>query len=899
MVDLTYVPGDLEKKWYAQWTNAGLFHKKIDPKRTAYAIVIPPPNVTGILHMGHALNNTLQDVLVRRARQKNRSAAWIPGTDHAGISLQIKVEKELLKAGKSRREMGREAFLEHARAWREKNGNTILEQLKRLGVSCDWFSLKYTLDPDYARAVQIAFVKLYQQGRIYKGLRMVNWCPVSQTALSDEEVIMRPQASTLYYVRYEIVEKPGEFLTVATTRPETIPGDTAVAVHPEDERYQAYIGLHCWRPIERKEIPIVADAAVLKDFGTGALKVTPAHDIVDFEIGQRHQLEAISVIDPRGYMNATAGVLAGLERFEARKRAGIYLKQNGLLVKEEAYENNVGFSERANVPIEPRLSQQWFLKYPRVDEAKRAVSEGIIQFRPERWAKTYLYWLDNLRDWCISRQLWWGHRIPVWYRKHTDRDDPQNWHVSVDGPTDPENWEQDEDVLDTWFSSAIWPMGVFGWPDTDAMQRNGFSYFYPTTDLVTGPDIIFFWVARMIMMGLNFLGKGETLSSEEIRKTIPFRNVYFTGIVRDHLGRKMSKSLGNSPDPLDLVDKYGADGLRLGLLLMSPQGQDVLFSEERVALGKKFCTKLWNAFHFRQSHPSEGDRTSLEAIIDQIDVEQLEADDRAILWRLITTVEAFERAMEAYEFNRAAQIIYTFFWTHYCDWYIEISKTRASTTVLAVHDLILRQLLLLLHPMIPFITEELWHQHAYGQQFIGEVLLESSEELRQILKKIDFQNADALLAEVDAIHEWVVAARALKAQFGLSSTKDVPLYYQAEGEERVTLERHLDQLKALLKTQNIKLVERPLQLPMSTVGLGTIYIGLTESLDVEAEKARLTQALAQVVKLIELGEQKLHNENFLASAPEKVIQGARDLLAENFAKKTQLEETLRRLALVL
>jgi valyl-tRNA synthetase len=500
MIEDAYSPRDLERKWYANWIESNIFARKISPQNPSHSIPMPPPNVTGILHMGHILNNTIQDVLIRRARQKNKSAFWIPGTDHAGISLQIKVEKELAGEGKTCHDVGREKFLELAKNWREKHGGIILEQLKKLGISCDWSAIKYTLDPDYSRSVLAAFVKLYRMGYIYRGLRLVNWCPGSMTALSDEEVIVRQQNSLFYYIKYEIVEKPGEFLVVATTRPETIMGDAAVAVHPEDERYRDLIGLHCWRPVLREQIPIIADGVILKNFGTGALKVTPAHDAVDFEIGQRHGLKAISVIDKNGRLNALAGPpFAGMDRFEARRKVGDYLRENGLLLKEEPHENNVGFSERAGVPIEPMLSEQWFLKYPCVEEAKLAVQEGIICFRPKRWEKTYMHWLDHIQDWCISRQLWWGQRIPVWYGKGSDRRDAKNWHVSVDGPEDPENWERDEDVLDTWFSSSIWPLATLGWPDENAMEAMGLDYFYPTEDLVTGPDIIFFWVARMIM----------------------------------------------------------------------------------------------------------------------------------------------------------------------------------------------------------------------------------------------------------------------------------------------------------------------------------------------------------------------------------------------------------------
>ncbi|MDR2371937.1 MAG: valine--tRNA ligase [Puniceicoccales bacterium] len=899
MITVSYSPGNLEWKWYAKWLENDLFRRKISPDKTAYTILIPPPNVTGILHMGHILNNTIQDVLIRRARQKNRSVFWIPGTDHAGISLQIKVEKELAKENKTRHDVGREAFLDLARKWREKHGNIILDQLKKLGVSCDWSALKYTFDPDYYRVVLATFVEWYRRGYIYRGSRLINWCPVSMTALSDEEVIMREQNSILYYVKYEIVEKPGTFITVATTRPETIMGDVAVAVYPADERYQDFIGLHCWRPILRESIPIIADEAVLKDFGTGALKITPAHDEVDFEIGQRHGLAAIGVIDKNGKLNHLAGPeFAGMDRFEARKRVGEYLKENGLLVKEENYVNNVGFSERANVPVEPMLSEQWFLKYPCVEEAKWAVQRGFICFRPERWEKTYTHWLDNIKDWCISRQLWWGHRIPVWYRKGTDRNEPQNWHVSVDGPEDPENWEQDEDVLDTWFSSAIWPLATLGWPDGGAMEEMGFDYFYPTADLVTGPDIIFFWVARMIMSGLSLLGDGEkALSDDEIRRRIPFRNVYFTGIIRDSIGRKMSKSLGNSPDPLDLIEQYGADGVRIGLLSMAPNGQDILFSEDRVAQGRKLCTKLWNSFRFRQQGGMEGDRSSLAAIVRRIDSSTLEVDDGAILGKLLGTMNEFERMMADYEFSRALQILHTFFWSDYCDWYIEISKMRTNETVWAVHDLILRQLLLLFHPFIPFVTEELWQGHGYGEKFLGEELLESGDELRCDLSRIDFGKMAEWIEEVERVRELVVAVRALRAQFGLASRRDVRFYFKADPLAKEIIDRHRRDIKYLLLTQFFDETAEALQLPTTVVALGSIYMD-TGSLDMVEEKGRLGRELEQLDRLIEMNQKKLQDKDFLARAPQEIIGGARDLLAENIAKRKELEAVFSKLSSV-
>ena len=502
-IEKVYKPKNVEAKWYQNWLNFGCFSAQVNLKKEPFSIVIPPPNVTGILHMGHILNNTLQDILIRSAYQQGKAVLWLPGTDHAGIATQTRIEKELRKQNLTRHDLGRSKFIERAAQWRDQHGGIILEQLKRLGVACDWSRNVHTLDPAYSRSVLTAFVKLYERGYVYRGKRMVNWCPASLTALSDEEIDMRPQSSLLYKVRYEIVEQPGDYLEIATTRPETIMGDTGIAVHPEDERYKHLIGKHCWRPFPRAQIPIIGDTYVDRSFGTGVLKVTPAHDKADFEIGQRHKLPIIDVLNPDGTLNSNAGeAFLGLDRFEARKKITDTLKEMGLLIGTEPYNNNVGFSERAGVQIEPRLSEQWFLKYPKVSEAKRAVTEGLIQFHPERWGKTYIHWLENIQDWCISRQLWWGHRIPVWYKKGTDRSDPDNWHISVDGPTDPENWEQEEDVLDTWASSWLWPFATLGWPEPDTRQQEELDFWNPTSVLVTAPDIIFFWVARMIMASL-------------------------------------------------------------------------------------------------------------------------------------------------------------------------------------------------------------------------------------------------------------------------------------------------------------------------------------------------------------------------------------------------------------
>ena len=546
-ISKAYNPSEVEDKWYGKWVESGCFKARKAARGEAFSIVIPPPNVTGVLTMGHVLNNTIQDILIRRARQLGKNAVWIPGTDHAGVATQTKVEAYLRREKHtSAKELGREKFVEIAKRWRDKHGGIIIEQLKKLGASCDWDRLVHTLDDGYSKAVLTAFVKLFKEGYIYRGKRMVNWCPANLTALSDEEVVMVHCKSKLYKMKYELAGQPGTYLQISTTRPETIMGDSAVAVNPRDERYAHLVGKRAIRPFPRAEIPIIGDEYVDMSFGTGVLKVTPAHDPADFEIGLRHNLEVIEVMNPDGTMNALAGKdFEGLDRFEAREKAVKKLDELGLLVAVEDYENNVGYSERGNVPIEPRLSDQWFMRYPKVKEAKAAVESGAIRFWPQRWEKTYTHWLDNIRDWCISRQIWWGHRIPVWYRKgveNPDINDPEQVHVSVEGPSDPENWTRDEDSLDTWASSWLWPFATMGWPDEDKMRELEMDKFYPTSDLVTGPDIIFFWVARMIMAGLEFLP--GPMSSR-----IPFKNVYFTGIIRDMKGRRCQRASATPPIP--------------------------------------------------------------------------------------------------------------------------------------------------------------------------------------------------------------------------------------------------------------------------------------------------------------------------------------------------------------
>ncbi|MGF1449741.1 MAG: valine--tRNA ligase [Opitutales bacterium] len=903
-----YDPSTVEARTYAAWEAGGCFHAEAgdpaDKAQEAFCIMIPPPNVTGVLHMGHLLNNTIQDMLTRRARQEGKRALWMPGTDHAGIATQTRIEKELRKEGRTRHDLGREGFVEAAGKWRDEHGGIILKQLRRLGASCDWRRTAHTLDPGYSRAVLTAFVKLHERGYIYRGKAMINWCPATQTALSNEEVIMKPQRGKLYRMRYEIVESPGEFLEISTTRPETIMGDTGVAVHPDDARYRHLVGKHCWRPFPREAIPIVADSYIDRQFGTGVLKVTPAHDKADWEIGQRHDLPAVDVFNPDGTLNDRAGPdFAGMERFAARKAAAQKLEELGLLVQVEDYDNAVGFSERANVPIEPRLSEQWFMRFPKVEESIRAVRAGFVQFTPKHVEKTYFNWVENLHDWCISRQLWWGHRIPVWYKKGADRADPANHHVSVDGPPDPENWEQEEDVLDTWASSWLWPFATLGWPDLDAKQRRELDFWYPTSVLVTAHDILFFWVMRMIMAGLEFMGPEKArLSDDEIRERVPFRKVYFNGLIRDAQGRKMSKSLGNSPDALELIDKYGADGLRYGLLACAPRGSDVLFSEDRVQLGRNFCNKLWNACRFRQMSGPVENNASLDAILSRLEPERFDADDHALLARLVEAQDAFARQFAQFEFHALTQTLYELFWADFCDWYVEVSKAKLAddalrANCLALQDLCLRQVLLWLHPLTPFITEELAHRLGFVEAgaFIQNLNPGDGAALKSRLEARGIQISTTAAAESAALRDLVSRGRALKAQYNLAAKRDVSFQIQSDATQQTLLDKNRDKLLRLIGAETLAPANGTKDLPAAVTALGTLYLDLASAVDTAAEIERLTREQAKLDKGIASGSAKLSNEKFLAKAPPEVVAQARESLEALQAKRDEVERLLKAL----
>jgi valyl-tRNA synthetase len=888
-----YDPRSVEPKWYQRWIENRDFEADPGSSKPPFSIVIPPPNITGVLTLGHVLNNTIQDILVRRARMQGFEVLWLPGVDHAGVATQTAVEKHLRRTEKkTRHDLGREEFLRRVLDWQEKHGGIIIQQLKRLGCSCDWSRQRYTLDDDYVRAVQAVFVNLYQKELIYRGRRMINWDPSAQTALSDEEVISKPQKGNLYYVRYEVVEEPGRFIEVATTRPETIMADTAVAVHPNDKRYANLIGKQVWRPLAREKLPIIADDAIDPEFGTGVLKVTPGHDQLDFEIGQRHNLPILDVLTPDGRIDCPAvPELDGLDRFEARKKAAELLQKGGLLLRVEAYENNVGFSERSEVPIEPRLSEQWFLKYPKTKEALAVVRDHLIRFFPGHWEKVYAQWLENIRDWCISRQVWWGHRIPAWYPKQKSevslrpraaygpaggqKSDASEIYVGIEPPLDAENWTQDPDTLDTWFSSWLWAY--------ETMDEETRKKFYPTSVLVTAPDIIFFWVARMIIAGLEFK-PGE---SERIEDNIPFRDVFFTGLIRDKQGRKMSKSLGNSPDPLELIDKYGADGLRFGLMRIAPSGQDIYFDEKQIEEGRNFATKLWNAARFRQMHgPSQ---TSSKIDQNSSSIYAVE-----VLARLNETIDAINAAYREYQFNVVAQRLYEFFWSDYCDWFVEAAKTEIfgrdqsrKSSALAVMDVVLSAVLRLLHPFMPHITEELWSLLGLG---------EGSIQFAPLPEKIALNDVDLAVTGLSAraIYEIVEKARNLRVEAGIPSNKKIRVFIDSIDPK---LDADLPTIARLTNAEAVTTRRSVAVVPTGVTGptgAGPVIVEST-NMDKAAERERLDKEIARVENELKTVESKLKNKSFVDRAPGPVVEEHRQRqkdFAEQLVKLKQARDGL-------
>jgi valyl-tRNA synthetase len=862
-----YDPKSVEPKWYQRWMENRDFVANPNSSKRPFSIVMPPPNITGMLTLGHVLNNSIQDILARRARMQGFEVLWLPGMDHAGIGTQTAVEKHLRRTeNKTRHDLGREEFLRRVLEWQDKHGGIIIEQLKRLGCSCDWSRQRYTLDDAYVAAVQKVFVDLYRKGLIYRGRRMINWDPAAQTAVSDEEVISKPQKGNLYFVRYEIVEEPGRFLEVATTRPETIMADTAMAFHPGDKRYTDFLGKHAWRPLAREKIPIIADEAIDPEFGTGVLKVTPAHDALDFEIGQRHQLPIVDVLHLDGRINCPAvPELDGLDRFQAREKAAELLQAVGALAKTEPYENNVGFSDRSDVPIEPRLSEQWFLRYPKTKEALAVVQDHLIRFFPQHWEKVYAQWLENIRDWCISRQVWWGHRIPAWYRK-SQKPNPKSQveediYVGIEPPADAETWTQDQDTLDTWFSSWLWAY--------ETMDEETRKKFYPTSALVTAPDIIFFWVARMIIAGLEF----KPGKSDPVEDNIAFRDVYFTGLIRDKLGRKMSKSLGNSPDPLELIDKYGADGLRFGLMRMAPRGQDIRFDEKQIEEGRNFATKLWNVARFRQMH---GPSDAAPKIDDQtVSIYALE-----LLARLNDTIDAIETAYREYQFNTVAQRLYDFVWSDYCDWFVEAAKTEIfgqdeakKKSALAVMDYVLSAILRLLHPFMPHITEELWSLLGLGEGSIQFALPPEKVRLDDVRDLTDKRQL------VSAIYQTIQAGRNLRAESKLPSNRKIRFILRTDNK---LISSETPTLTRLLNADEVNLDPKYQAQPGNPVAvtpLGEIFLTIAAA-DRAGEQQRLDKEIARLETEIRAVEQKLGNKSFVDRAPAAVVEEHRRRLKD-------------------
>ncbi|MCX7798246.1 MAG: valine--tRNA ligase [Melioribacter sp.] len=837
-----YNPKDVEDKWYKYWYDHNLYHSEVDETKTPYTIVIPPPNITGILHIGHILNNTLQDIYIRYKRMKGFNACWIPGIDHASIATEAKVVAMLKERNITKDQLSREEFLKYCYEWKEKYGGIIFQQLRKLGVSCDWQRERFTMDDHYYRKVIEAFVRLYKEGYIYRGYRMVNWDPASRSAISDEEVFYKEIKAKLWYLKYPVKDS-NEYIVVATTRPETMLGDTGVAVNPKDERYKNLIGKRVILPIVGREIPIVADEYVDMTFGTGAVKVTPAHDVNDYDIGLRHNLEIINIFNEDASTNGNVPLeFQGLDRYEARRKVVERFAELGLLVKEEDYITKVGYSQRGNVPIEPYLSEQWFMRMKELAEpALKVVLEGKIKFHPEHWVKTYEHWMTNIKDWCISRQLWWGHRIPVWYHKETGQ-----IYCEVEPPPDIENWRQDDDVLDTWASSWLWAQDVF----TNEREQK---YYYPTDLLVTAPDIIFFWVARMIIAGMHFM------------KEIPFKDVYFTSTVRDVQGRKMSKSLGNSPDPLDLINEYGADALRYTMTYISPLGQDVYFSNEMVEIGRNFANKIWNAGRF----------LLMNAQTVKIDLslkdEYVDFTDRWIYSRFNKTIKEFTNSIDNFEVNTASKIIYSYVWNDFCDWYVELIKERLyhgteeeKSAVLTRAILLYEEMLKLVHPFMPFITEEIW-QLLDSRKEGESISITSFPEYNE--KMID----ESAEREIEFVQNIITSIRNIRAEMNIPPAKKINVYLKTD---RIT-EAQSKYIKSLVKVDQLVVdsnIQKPKASASAVVKGCDIFVPLEGLIDLHVERHRIQKEIARLSSLLEGVKKKLSNESFISKAPAEVIE---------------------------
>ena len=884
-----YDPQAVESKWYQYWLDNKLFSSKPDG-REPYTVVIPPPNVTGVLHMGHMLNNTIQDILVRRARMEGKNACWVPGTDHASIATEAKVVNRLAQQGIKKTDLTREEFLKHAWDWTHEHGGIILKQLRKLGASCDWDRTAFTMDETRSRAVIHVFCDLYKKGLIYRGVRMVNWDPKAQTALSDEEVIYKDEHSKLYHLKYYVVEQDcqqvdeenvihkdekGYYAVVATTRPETIMGDSAMCINPEDKKNTWLKGKHVIVPLVNREIPVIEDTYVDIEFGTGCLKVTPAHDINDHALGLKHGLETIDIFNDNGTISEVAGLYVGMDRMDVRKQISIDLQNAGLMEKIEDYNNKVGFSERTNVPIEPKLSTQWFLKMQHfADIALPPVMDDDIEFYPKKYKNTYRHWLENIKDWCISRQLWWGHRIPAYYFDNAGKKDfvvaetaeealklAQEKNANIKS----EDLEQESDCLDTWFSSWLWPISLFdGIEHPDNEEIN---YYYPTSDLVTGPDIIFFWVARMIMAGYEYRGK------------MPFKHVYFTGIVRDKLGRKMSKSLGNSPDPLVLIDKFGADGVRMGMMLSAPAGNDILFDESLCEQGRNFNNKIWNAFRLVKGW-------------ETADIEQPKSAEIAVKWfdaKLKEVNEEMQKQFKDYRISEALMTVYKLFWDEFSSWYLEMVKPAYGQPIdQKSYDATLRffdALLKMLHPFMPFITEELW-QHIYDRKD-GESIMR---------EKLDIPAPTAeeqkLAADIEAVKQIIAGVRTVRNQKNIAQKEQLSLQVVGKND----FEAYNDVTLKMANLDKIEVIaEKSADASSFMVGTDEFAVPLGDLIDVAAEIEKAEAQLKHLEGFLMGVRKKLSNENFVAHAPEKVVALERKKESDSVEKIAALKATIEEL----
>ena len=884
-----YDPQAVESKWYQYWLDNKLFSSKPDG-REPYTVVIPPPNVTGVLHMGHMLNNTIQDILVRRARMEGKNACWVPGTDHASIATEAKVVNRLAQQGIKKTDLTRDEFLKHAWDWTHEHGGIILKQLRKLGASCDWDRTAFTMDDTRSRAVIHVFCDLYQKGLIYRGVRMVNWDPKAQTALSDEEVIYKDEHSKLYHLKYYVVEQDcqqvdeenvihkdekGYYAVVATTRPETIMGDSAMCINPEDKKNTWLKGKHVIVPLVNREIPVIEDTYVDIEFGTGCLKVTPAHDINDHALGLKHGLETIDIFNDNGTISEAAGLYVGMDRMDVRKQISIDLQNAGLMEKIEDYNNKVGFSERTNVPIEPKLSTQWFLKMQHfADIALPPVMDDDIEFYPKKYKNTYRHWLENIKDWCISRQLWWGHRIPAYYFDNAGKKDfvvaetaeealklAQEKNANIKA----EDLEQESDCLDTWFSSWLWPISLFdGIEHPDNEEIN---YYYPTSDLVTGPDIIFFWVARMIMAGYEYRGK------------MPFKHVYFTGIVRDKLGRKMSKSLGNSPDPLDLIDKFGADGVRMGMMLSAPAGNDILFDESLCEQGRNFNNKIWNAFRLVKGW-------------ETADIEQPKSAEIAVKWfdaKLKEVNEEMQKQFKDYRISEALMTVYKLFWDEFSSWYLEMVKPAYGQPIdQKSYDATLRffdALLKMLHPFMPFITEELW-QHIYDRKD-GESIMREKLEI-----PAPTAEEQKLAADIEAVKQIIAGVRTVRNQKNIAQKEQLSLQVVGKND----FEAYNDVTLKMANLDKIEVIaEKSADASSFMVGTDEFAVPLGDLIDVAAEIEKAEAQLKHLEGFLMGVRKKLSNENFVAHAPEKVVALERKKESDSVEKIAALKATIEEL----